>query len=42
MAVWQVSPSIPTHAEAECDPDAPDGSRGVGTTKVPVTDLYVF
>ena len=39
MAVPQVSPSIPTHAEAEWVPEAPEGSRGVGTVKVPVTDL---
>ena len=42
MAVPQVSPSIPTHAEAECVPELPEGSLGVGTVKVPVTDLKVF
>ena len=42
MALPQVSPSIPTHAEAEWVPDPPEGSRGVGTVKVPVTDLNVF
>ena len=42
IAVPQVSPSMPTHAEAECVPEPPEGSRGVGTVKVPVTDLNVF
>ena len=42
MALPQVSPSIPTHAEAEWVPEPPEGSRGVGTVKVPVTDLNVF
>ena len=32
---------MPTHADAECVPDEPDGSRGVGTVNVAVTDLYV-
>lgn len=34
MAVPQVSPSIPTQAEPEPD------DEGVGTVKVPVTDVY--
>ena len=41
MAVWQVSPSMPTQADAACEPDPPEGSLGVGTVKVPVTDLKV-
>ena len=41
IALPQVSPSMPTHAEAECSPDSPDGSLGVGTVKVPVTDWNV-
>ena len=32
---------MPTHADAECSPDWPDGSFGVGTVNVAVTDLYV-
>ena len=39
IAVSQVSPSMPTHAEAEWVPEEPEGSLGVGTTKVAVTDL---
>lgn len=42
IAVWQVSPSIPTQADAEWKPVPPDGSEGVGTTNVPVTDFQVF
>jgi len=42
MAVWQVSPSMPTHADAKWPPLAPEGSLGVGTVKVPVTVLKVF
>ena len=42
MALPHVSPSIPTHAEAEWVPELPEGSRGVGTVNVPVTDLNVF
>ena len=41
IALPQVSPSIPTHADAECVPEAPDGSLGVGTVNVAVTDLKV-
>ena len=41
MAVPQVSPSMPTHADAACEPDAPEGSLGVGTVNVAVTLLYV-
>ena len=42
--VWRIalsheSPSMPTHAEAECVPDPPEGSLGVGTTNVAVTLL---
>ena len=32
---------MPTQADAECQPFPPDGSLGCGTTKVPVTVLYV-
>lgn len=39
MAEPQVSPSIPTHAEAEYVPEPPEGVLGVGTVKVPVTLL---
>lgn len=40
MAVPQVSPSIPTHAEAAKVPEPlPEGLDGVGTTNVAVTDL---
>ena len=42
IAVWQVSPSIPTQAEDEWLPEPPEGSRGVGIVNVPVTDLNVF
>ena len=41
MALPQVSPSMPTHAEAECVPEPPEGSLGVGTVNVAVTLLYV-
>ena len=41
MALPQVSPSMPTQAEAACEPEEPEGSFGVGTVKVAVTDLYV-
>ena len=37
----QVSPSMPTHADAECVSELPDGSLGVGTVNVAVTLLYV-
>ena len=42
IAVPQVSPSIPTHTEAEWVSKPSEGVRGVGTTKVPFTDLKVF
>ena len=32
---------MPTQADAECVPELPDGSEGVGTTNVAVTLLYV-
>ena len=41
IAVSQVSPSMPTQAEAACEPEEPEGSEGVGTVKVAVTDLKV-
>ena len=41
MAVSQVSPSMPTQAEAEWEPEPPEGSLGVGTVNVAVTLLYV-
>lgn len=40
MAVEHVSPSMPTHAEEENDePDCPEGTEGVGTVKLPVTEV---
>lgn len=42
MAVPQVSPSMPTQADAECSLVWPEGSLGVGIVKVPVTLLKVF
>lgn len=44
--VWRIalsheSPSMPTQADAECVPELPEGSLGVGTVNVAVTDLYV-
>ena len=42
MALPYVSPSMPTHADAEYEPsDDPDGAEGVGTVKVPTTLLRV-
>ena len=41
IAFPHVSPSMPTHVDAACEPDAPEGSLGVGTVNVAVTDLYV-
>ena len=41
IAFPHVSPSMPTHADAACEPDAPEGSLGVGTVNVAVTLLYV-
>ena len=41
MALPQVSPSMPTQAEEEWLLVLPEGSRGVGTVKVPVTVLKV-
>ena len=41
IALPQVSPSMPTHAEAECVPELPDASLGVGTVNVPVTAVQV-
>ena len=35
----QLSPSIPTQADAAWEPEEPEGSLGVGTVKVAVTDL---
>ena len=41
MALPQVSPSMPTQADEEWLLVLPEGSRGVGTVKVPVTVLKV-
>lgn len=40
MAEPQVSPSIPTQTEAEPE-ELPGAAWGVGTVKVPVTDVKV-
>lgn len=41
MAFCAVSPSIPTQALAADAPLAPAGMLGVGTVKVPTTELKV-
>jgi len=40
MAFWNVSPSIPTQADAENEPEPePDGREGVGALNLPVTEV---
>lgn len=41
MALEYVSPSIPTHADAEYEPEPPDGFDGVGTLKRPDAEAKV-